>query len=67
MRVKEIWERIYIEKYIKLKNGNFLGGKKFSQGILLIFSLQVSSKLSRLSIISCHHVANYVSIVLAQR
>lgn len=43
------------------------GGKSFSQGIPSIFSLQVSSKLSRLSITSCCHVANYGSIIWAQR
>lgn len=42
-------------------------GKSSSQGIPSIFSLQVSSKLSRLSITSCCHVANYGSITLAQR
>lgn len=42
-------------------------GKSSSQGIPSIFSLQVSSKLSRLSITSCCHVANYGSIIWAQR
>lgn len=42
----------------------FVEEKSSSQGVLSIFSLQVSF---RLSITSCYHVANYVSIVWAQR
>lgn len=37
------------------------------KGILSVFSLQVSSKLPRLSITSYCHVANYVGIILSQR
>lgn len=37
------------------------------KGILSVFSLQVFSKLPRLSITSCCHVANYVRIIVSQR
>lgn len=43
------------------------GEESSFQSILSVFSLQVSSKLPRLSTTSCCHVANYVSIVWAPR
>lgn len=54
------------ESILNLKMVMLGEGKSSSQGIPSIFSLQVSSKLSRLAITSCCHVANYVNIILAQ-